>query len=519
MAIRYWVGAGGTTNWSDTGNWGIASGGAGGYSVPSTGDSAIFDGGSAKTCDLVWNIVIGSVTMSAYNGTFNTNNYAVVVENSWSTAGMTGTLNMGSSLWTFDTATFNFSAGTINRGTSTVLLQGTCNIAGAASKYLHNLLIAASGSATATNLVGVLNNLTLQNNSTLTINSGITLTVDGAVSVGTGAQITGLGLLDVFAAAAGKGITTLAGSITVTSLRLLNWTTDGTLTPGTYGSPNITVKCQSSGAQTLRLSAGTYHFLGATSNTFTLTTWGAGSMTLDAQTNGAGLYIDGNFTITPNGATTALSGNLAVQGSITRNAGTFTKTAGTLILSGTPNANLPDITSGAISIVKSSPATVTVTANLTAASLMLNPIIAPITLDVAGYDITLTGAFTIREGARITGVGGSVITAGSIDWRGTEAAPLDLAPTGDWLLTVSTSATVHYADVQYSNASGGVAILAINCDNQGGNRNWLFMTTTYADPTGDVYTPGPAAADTYSPGSAQSDQFSPGAAAVQIHVP
>jgi len=51
MANRYWV-AGSAGNWNDTANWSITSGGAGGASVPTTGDAAIFDSNGVGNCDV-----------------------------------------------------------------------------------------------------------------------------------------------------------------------------------------------------------------------------------------------------------------------------------------------------------------------------------------------------------------------------------------------------------------------------------------------------------------------------------
>ena len=48
MADRYWVGGSGSWNASSTTNWSATSGGAGGASIPGTGDNAIFDANSGS---------------------------------------------------------------------------------------------------------------------------------------------------------------------------------------------------------------------------------------------------------------------------------------------------------------------------------------------------------------------------------------------------------------------------------------------------------------------------------------
>jgi hypothetical protein len=61
MADRYWVGGAGTWNSSNTANWSTSSGGAGGASVPTSADNAIFDANSKTTPGAY------TVTMSGIN--------------------------------------------------------------------------------------------------------------------------------------------------------------------------------------------------------------------------------------------------------------------------------------------------------------------------------------------------------------------------------------------------------------------------------------------------------------------
>ena len=42
MAARYWVGDTNPAVWNDTNHWSATAGGAGGVSVPSTGDDVFF---------------------------------------------------------------------------------------------------------------------------------------------------------------------------------------------------------------------------------------------------------------------------------------------------------------------------------------------------------------------------------------------------------------------------------------------------------------------------------------------
>lgn len=78
MANRYWVGNGG--NWNDTAHWSTTSGGAGGASVPTSADNAIFNGSSfssgsqtvtinatANCLDFDWNGVTNTPTLAISN--------------------------------------------------------------------------------------------------------------------------------------------------------------------------------------------------------------------------------------------------------------------------------------------------------------------------------------------------------------------------------------------------------------------------------------------------------------------
>lgn len=105
MADRYWVGGSGTWNSSNTANWSTSSGGAGGASVPTSGDSVFFDQASTYTVTVSgtvncasWNISAGPVTFTVTSSTMN----------------IYGNVN-----WTTSSITFN--------GTSAITLWGSAN--------------------------------------------------------------------------------------------------------------------------------------------------------------------------------------------------------------------------------------------------------------------------------------------------------------------------------------------------------------------------------------------------------
>lgn len=137
MASRFWVGGTGTWDNSDTTHWASSSGGAGGQSVPASGDTVTFDGSSGGGTVTVAATINGSNTITnivcgAFTGTldFSVNNPSLTM-NSMSISGSgTRTINMGSGTFTLNArfVTNMWDAGTVtnltfNCGTSTLLLQ------------------------------------------------------------------------------------------------------------------------------------------------------------------------------------------------------------------------------------------------------------------------------------------------------------------------------------------------------------------------------------------------------------
>lgn len=103
MAARFWVGGTGTWDASDTTHWASSSNGAGGQSVPGSGDTVTFDGSSGGgTVTVATNVNVTSIAMGAFGGTldFATNDNTVNLV-SWNNNGSgTRTLNMGDGAWT-----------------------------------------------------------------------------------------------------------------------------------------------------------------------------------------------------------------------------------------------------------------------------------------------------------------------------------------------------------------------------------------------------------------------------------
>ncbi len=126
MASRFWVG--GTGNWdaTNTDNWSALSGDVGGASVPVAADTVTFDASSGGgVITLQYSPTVTSITMGAFTGTFDANDFNLSM-NSFSCTG-TGvrTLDMGSGTWILK------GTGTIwNTSTATnfTLIAGTSTI-------------------------------------------------------------------------------------------------------------------------------------------------------------------------------------------------------------------------------------------------------------------------------------------------------------------------------------------------------------------------------------------------------
>ncbi len=115
--VRYWV-ASSNSNWNNTANWALASGIAGGASVPDATKTVVFDGGGSKNGSANIDVAVNVASMSvigSYSGTINTQNNSITI----GTGGFnqtSGSFAMGSSTETI-AGNFSKSGGTFDAGT------------------------------------------------------------------------------------------------------------------------------------------------------------------------------------------------------------------------------------------------------------------------------------------------------------------------------------------------------------------------------------------------------------------
>lgn len=109
-ADRYWI-AGTTANWNNTANWSTTSGGAGGASVPGSGDVAKFDGNGTGNCTIDAAVNVAGIDVQA---------------------GYTGIISQGANTITIGTSNAVFAGGTFTGGSSAITLNGSLTISGTA---------------------------------------------------------------------------------------------------------------------------------------------------------------------------------------------------------------------------------------------------------------------------------------------------------------------------------------------------------------------------------------------------
>lgn len=191
---------GGTGTWdaSDTTHWAATSNGAGGQSVPGTGDTATFDGSSGGgTVTVDTTVTIQSLTMGAFTGTLdfatNNNNVTLSATTGFSATG-TGarTLNMGDGTWTLSAASSpiwdcnvvtNF---TLNANGSTIALTNTAPsqsrffLGGGKTYNIVNIASTTTGFAVVISGNNTFAQLNISASVNIAFNQGSTQTVTGA---------------------------------------------------------------------------------------------------------------------------------------------------------------------------------------------------------------------------------------------------------------------------------------------------------------------------------------------------
>lgn len=197
---HYWVGGGSSTNWSATvpTNWALTSGGAGGATVPSTGDKVFFDansGAGTSTIDAGFTNVPSNIDFTGFVGTLaGSDNLAVASTSAFvfkfgsgMTQSWTGNLSIGGAsggTFTLTSAgkSFGGSVSGVSAFGNSITLQDALNLSGALSfGNTTGLVFDANGfSITAGSM-----NISSSNTRTITLGGNVTLTSTGNVWIAT----------------------------------------------------------------------------------------------------------------------------------------------------------------------------------------------------------------------------------------------------------------------------------------------------------------------------------------------
>jgi hypothetical protein len=203
-ANRFWIAAG-ASNWNNTANWSNASGGAGGFSVPTAADNATFNNLRVGNCTIDVPVNVLSITVTAgYTGTITqgTNTISTVNNASFSggifsggsadiTIGGNFTLNgtaftSTSTLLEFDgNAAFTSGIFTHNNGNVKFIATGAASTISGTSPGFYNLEFVGSGfnyTISSAGNISVLNSLNISGVSTYNLNTG-TIDVSGDINI------------------------------------------------------------------------------------------------------------------------------------------------------------------------------------------------------------------------------------------------------------------------------------------------------------------------------------------------
>lgn len=334
MADRYWRGGSGTWNQTTTTNWSTQSGGAGGASVPGTGDSVFFD--QAGTYTVTFG-TFGSSTLNCLNFTVSAGTVTFTVPSTTTT-----TFNVYGN--------FSIIAGTVmtvgsGSGATLVLCQGTSQTMTTNGVTLDiSVTCGGSGTCTLQDSLTVATARTVRFNSgTLDLN-GMTMTYAGTCFGATGTMtLTGNGTLAITTFNQnGAGTLALGSNMTFNGLHTHN---SGTLNLSNY---TYTVYGYSSSSSTARgIDWGTGKIVARGPGTYTY--WQCASPTSLTYTGTPRVECTGGGTGTKTISCSGVAESLAVNMSFIETGGaTFSVAAGCvfkdLYINGSQTVNTNAIT-------------------------------------------------------------------------------------------------------------------------------------------------------------------------------
>jgi len=468
-ADRFWLGTTSTDS-AVAANWSASSGGAGGASVPGTGDTVTFDGNGDYACTVTANWTHGGfTTVVGYTKKLDLATFNLIGDDGVNvTLDQGGEFDCGTGSHSITNGNFdNLDVGTWTWGTSTWTLNGTGNIVSSTTNDFYDLTIASGASITATTNIQTANDTIV--NGTISVNGATAayLGGNGTVVIGDGGRITGAGQWIMSSINTGEGVTSFhaGGTVDITTTRIQNPLVAGTFVPGVYDSKVIVDSTDGTNRTLVLDAAGAYTF-----SSLEFQTNSTGNLTLANNTNGpASITITGDLTIDLNSTgdiTISNSGQSVdwdIQGDVIdqiTGGGTFTYTAGTgtFTASGTADQawNFNGETIEPLSISKATSGDLT----------LVDTVVQIADVDMAAGDLVITGSTITSSadakaitGAFDIGAAGNDVNMGSATWTLTDCA-LDYDDIGT---LTATSAAVVFAGtctVQASGVLGSTTIAA-----------------------------------------------------------
>jgi len=476
---RTWDGGGGDTSWGTAANWS-------GDTVPGPFDTAVFDGTSAKNCNVNSTRRVGTIqTYGTYAGTFDSTSDDVDVFDRAEFANATVDLG-GGNVWRVGSY--------VDSGITTFTAPGRIefhasfgDLEAPVARPLGEVRVYGSVGTRATSKIGQLTAYAAARPNTdgrMVIGSGDPLYVDGDITVQANA---GVGGRD--------------------DLHLLNphdvIQQDGTFDPevfycygqtdlaaGTYSCDETHFQNDQGSAQPVRLSQGTSGGTVRFTREVYFEITSAQDLNVWNNVNNPNLYFERGFFIDESGGSGSVnwtrgSGGIVLDGSLGMVIGfTLDPQGKTMEYMEFKAGGLPPSGFSSFKFLS----------GVTCAALRIK---TDCRVDFNGQSITTDGNFDIDTGGDVFGSGldGCAFDVnGNFDVNGTPTTKLDLVAGATWTLDVAGTAKAYDVEVAYSDASAGTQVRANASIDQGNNLNWEFL-----DVRGEIAPvvdmPGPMAFD------------------------
>lgn len=423
--------------------------------IPTTGETAYFDGTSTVNCVATANITADAMTATAaYTGTID------LADSSYSHAvagdvilDCTGfdlgncTLTIGGTFDGKDVTTWTY-------GSAHLILTGGGEIRGRGGyAFIYSLTITSGASYAVTYSATV-------SGGNLTFDGGVvnieatcflaTVTYSRIVFNSGTLSATGDGYLYLYMPTAGRGLTTFTSGLISAPVAVKGAYLGAVLAPGIYGG---LVKWQNSGTSSgvWIPSTGTYYFNGGLA---CLNDNAASSITIDNSVNNPNFNIQGGVTFTQSVGTL-----------------TYTKGSGTITLSG-GNANINFLGKSVESVVVNSTGTKTLNGNLSTVDLTLTA--GTLDASATNYSTTLSGSFSQSTAAKFLGRSSTITVNGNGTF--TANGTMDSTQFNNATLVLNGTNTLTYGNLSatYANGFGNLIV------GQSGNTTSLAANLQFA---------------------------------------